>query len=90
MAHDGVFRALADPTRRRILRLLADGDQAAGDLAAEFAMTAPSVSHHFNVLKAAELITVRRVGQQLIYSLNTTVFQEVLSSLMEVLPPEKS
>ena len=54
------FKALADPTRRRILELLAQGDLTAGEIAAHFDMTKPSVSHHLNILKSAALITAPR------------------------------
>ena len=84
MPSDLVFKALADPTRRRVLRLLKDGERTAGQLVEQFDITAPSMSHHFNVLKQADLVFVRRDGQQLYYSLNTTVFQDVLGALMEL------
>jgi DNA-binding transcriptional ArsR family regulator len=73
------FKALSDPTRREILRLLRRGEMTAGDLAERFDMTKPSVSHHFSVLKEADLIRSRRDGQQIYYSLNTTVVQDVLA-----------
>ena len=73
-----VFKALADPTRREILRLLGRGEKTAGELADRFDMTKPSVSHHFTVLKDADLIKSRREGQQIWYSLNTTVVDDVL------------
>jgi DNA-binding transcriptional ArsR family regulator len=78
MAND-VFKALADPTRREILRLLRGGEMTAGELSAHFEsrMSKPSVSHHFAVLKAADLITARREGQQIWYALNTTVMQDL-------------
>ena len=79
MASNQVFRALADPTRREILRLLGRSEKTAGDLAARFDMTKPSMSHHFAVLKDAQLIRSRREGQQIWYSLNTTVLQDVLT-----------
>ena len=72
------FKALADPTRRRILELLAQGDLTAGEIAAHFDMTKPSVSHHLNILKSAELITDERRGQNIVYSVNLTVFQELM------------
>ena len=72
------FKALADPTRRRILELLAQGDLTAGEIAAHFDMTKPSVSHHLNILKSAELITDERRGQNIVYCLNLTVFQEAV------------
>ena len=78
-----VFRAISDPTRRQVLKLLQGGSKTAGELAEAFDITKGSMSHHFNVLKHADLIYARREGQQLYYALNTTVFQDVLSSLME-------
>jgi DNA-binding transcriptional ArsR family regulator len=80
-----VFKALADPTRREILRLLAKGEMNAGELADRFDMTKPTVSHHFAVLREADLIVSRREGQQIIYSLNTTVAQDVLAWLWDLL-----
>lgn len=74
-----VFKALADPTRREILRQLAKGEQSAGELADRFDMTKPTVSHHFTVLKDADLIRSRRDGQKILYSLNTTVTQDLLT-----------
>jgi ArsR family transcriptional regulator, arsenate/arsenite/antimonite-responsive transcriptional repressor len=79
------FKALADPTRREILALLRDGEKTAGDLAESFDMTKPSMSHHFSVLKDADLITSRREGQQIWYSLNTTVVQDVMAWGMDLL-----
>ena len=78
-----VFKALADPTRREILRLLGHGEQSAGELAERFDMTKPSMSHHFSVLKQADLIHSRRDGQQIFYSLNTTVIEDVLTWLWD-------
>jgi ArsR family transcriptional regulator len=83
---DDTFRALADPTRRKILRLLNAGEMSAGDLAAQFAISGPSMSHHFNVLKNADLIRTRRNGQQILYSLNTTVVQDLLAHLLDLFP----
>ena len=80
---DDTMRALADPTRREILRALRAGDLPAGDIAAKFEMTAPSISHHLNVLKDAGLVQAERDGRHIIYSLNSTVFQEVLQELVE-------
>jgi ArsR family transcriptional regulator len=82
--NDSVFKALADPTRREILRLLGRGEMSAGDLAGRFDMSKPSVSHHFSVLKQADLIDSRREGQQIFYSLNTTVMQDVLTWLWDM------
>ena len=83
------MRALADPTRREILRALRAGDLSAGDIAARFAISAPSISHHLNVLKDARLVQAARGGRRIIYSLNTTVFQDVLRELVEFMQSEK-
>jgi ArsR family transcriptional regulator len=79
MATNQVFKALADPTRREILRLLRKREMSAGELAEHFDMTKPTMSHHFAVLKEADLITSRREAQTIWYSLNTTVLQDVLA-----------
>jgi DNA-binding transcriptional ArsR family regulator len=78
------FKALADPTRREILRLLRGGEKTAGELAAEFDMSKPSVSHHFAALKQADLIGSRREGQQIIYFLNTTVVEDLLVMILDL------
>ncbi|MGD1102373.1 MAG: autorepressor SdpR family transcription factor [Terriglobia bacterium] len=83
---NAIFKALADPTRRQILRLLGDREMTAGDLADHFEMTKPSMSHHFSVLKDADFIRFRREGQQIWYSVNTTVVQDVLTWAMGLLP----
>ena len=77
------FKALADPTRRTMLERLQKGDLTAGELAEGLPMTKASVSHHLNLLKQAGLVAVRRQGQNLIYSLETTVFQEALQWLTQ-------
>lgn len=79
---DATLRALGDPTRREILKALRAGDLTAGEIAARFPMTAASVSHHLSVLKDAGLVTAERNGRNLIYSLETTVFQEFLQEMM--------
>lgn len=72
------FKALADPTRRRILELLRDGDLTAGEIADHFDMTKPSLSHHLGTLKAAGLVEAERDGQNIVYSLDTTVLQDLM------------
>lgn len=72
------FNALADPSRRRILELLSGGEMTAGDIAANFDMAKPSVSHHLNILKSAGLVSDERRGQNIVYCLNLTVFQELV------------
>jgi len=82
--------ALADPTRREILRMLGERDMAAGEIGAQFDISAPSISHHLNTLKQAELVRAERRGQSIIYSLNATVVQECLQLLVEALGPKAS
>jgi DNA-binding transcriptional ArsR family regulator len=84
MHMNDAFKALADPTRREILRLLREGEKTAGDLAAHFDMSKPSVSHHFSVLKQADLIGSRREGQQIYYFLNTTVVEDLLTLILDL------
>ena len=76
---DDVFSALSDPTRRKILDFLRHGDLSSGEIADRLPIGKPAVSHHLGKLKSAELVTTERRGQRIVYSLNTTVFQEVLS-----------
>lgn len=89
MSSNQAFKALADPTRREILRLLRHSEMKAGDLAEHFDMTKPSMSHHFAVLKDADLIVSRREGQQIWYALNTTVAQDLMAWLMDLLGDQK-
>ena len=84
MPTNSAFKALADPTRRQILKMLGHGELSAGDIAKEFDISAPSMSHHFGVLKEADLVSTRRVGQQILYSLNSTVFEELLTVLFDL------
>ncbi|SMB99884.1 transcriptional regulator, ArsR family [Thermanaeromonas toyohensis ToBE] len=84
MGLNNIFRALGDPTRREILRLLARKDLTAGEIALHFNLTKPTISHHLAVLKEAGLVLDERRGQYIVYSLNTTVFQDLLSWLLEI------
>ncbi len=77
------LQALADPTRRAIVKLLGGGDLAAGEIAARFPISAPSVSHHLNVLKGAGLVQSERRGQSIVYSLDATVIQEFIAELLQ-------
>lgn len=88
MLMDPIFRALADPTRRRILELLSDGERTAGELAAEFPIAFPSVSRHLAILRAAELVAARREGQNIHYRLNTTVVQDVMRYFLKTFSGE--
>jgi ArsR family transcriptional regulator, repressor of sdpIR and other operons len=85
MALNETIRALTDPTRREILRLLRQGDMTAGEIAGRFPITAPSVSHHLNVLKDAGLVLAEREGRNVTYSLNETVFEEFVQELLGAL-----
>lgn len=76
-----VFKALNDPARREILRMLREKDMTAGDIASHFDMTAPSISHHLDKLKRAGLVTTVKNGQFVLYSLNTTIVDDLLNYL---------
>lgn len=72
------FKALSDPTRREILNLLKDGALSAGEIGEHFEMTGATLSHHFNLLKEANLVTVTRHGKFIYYELNLSVFEEII------------
>ena len=76
--HD-VWDALSDPTRRKILDLLREHSHTAGEIAAQFSISKPSISHHLALLKEANLVEACKKGQQIEYSINTTVFQDILA-----------
>jgi DNA-binding transcriptional ArsR family regulator len=77
------FRALADDTRRTILRLLRDGPMTSGEIADRFASSWPTISRHLAVLRDAGLVTAERHGQEIRYELDTSVFQELIQHLLE-------
>jgi len=77
------FKALNDPTRREILELLNKKDLTAGEIADHFSMTKPSISHHLDLLKQAGLVVCVREGQFQKYSINTTVFDEIVKWMMQ-------
>lgn len=77
-----VFKALNDPARREILKLLQKKDMTAGDIAAQFDMTAPSVSHHLDKLKQAGLVSAVKQGQFIRYSSNTSIIDELLQYII--------
>ena len=79
-----LFKALNDPTRRRILDMLKEKDLTAGEIADAFNISKPSISHHLDLLKQAELISATREGQFLRYSLDTTVLEDALQWLMNL------
>ena len=77
-----VFKAMNDPVRRQILKMLRKKDMTAGDIAAKFDMTAPSISHHLEKLKRAGLVTTIKKGQFVLYSINTTIIDDLLEYIM--------
>ncbi|BDG43283.1 transcriptional regulator [Geobacillus sp. 44B] len=79
-----VYKALADPTRRDILNLLRNRDLTAGEIADHFRISKPSISHHLNLLKQADLVHAEKEGQYIHYSINTTVLQDVLTWLLSL------
>ena len=79
-----VWKALADPTRRKILSLLKDKDMNAGEIANEFNMTKPSISNHLNILKQADLVDAEKAGQNVNYSLKTSVLEDVLKLISDL------
>ncbi len=81
------FRALADPSRREILRLLRQGPRSSGEIAEHFQSSWPTISRHLGVLREAGLILGERHGQQIIYEINTTVLDDVVEHLMGWLKP---
>jgi DNA-binding transcriptional ArsR family regulator len=80
---------MGDPTRRGILRLLSAGELSAGKISENFPISGPSMSHHLNALKNAGLVVSRREGQQIIYTLNTTVVQDLMTWLLDTLTPKE-
>ncbi|MBL7741705.1 MAG: winged helix-turn-helix transcriptional regulator [Chitinophagaceae bacterium] len=80
---NSIFKALNDPTRRQILELLQEKDMTAGEIAEQFTISFPSISHHLDLLKQARLVTSEKDGQFVYYSLNTTVVDEILKWLVQ-------
>ncbi len=79
-----IFKALNDPTRREILRLLRDGDLTAGEIAEHFDISKPSISHHLEILKNAGLVSSTKKGQFVVYTLNTTVLDELINFFLDL------
>lgn len=77
-----VFKALNDPARREILKMLQKQDMTAGDIASKFDMTAPSISHHLDKLKRAGLVTTIKQGQFIHYSINTTIIDDIIQYIL--------
>jgi len=86
---DSIFKALADPSRRKIIQLLKKKDLTVSDLLAHFPFTQASLSHHLDVLKRADLVVTERRGQFIVYSLNTSVIDEIANSFMNFFKYDK-
>ncbi|GAA0873326.1 autorepressor SdpR family transcription factor [Gangjinia marincola] len=77
-----LFKALNDPTRRKILEMLKENELTAGEIADGFNMSKPSISHHLDLLKRAELVEAEKKGQFVVYSLNTTILEDMLTWIL--------
>jgi ArsR family transcriptional regulator, arsenate/arsenite/antimonite-responsive transcriptional repressor len=84
-----VFKALNDPTRRQILEILKEKDLSAGEIADRFNMTKPSISHHLDLLRQAKLVISIKKGQFIYYSLNLTIFNDLLKWTIQFTNPSK-
>jgi DNA-binding transcriptional ArsR family regulator len=82
-----VFKALSDPTRRRVLQLLQAGPMSAGDLSDRFDVSKPTMSAHFSVLKEADLIHAEKSGKSIIYHLKLSVLEEALLGFVQSFSP---
>ncbi|MEO6454910.1 MAG: autorepressor SdpR family transcription factor [Ginsengibacter sp.] len=80
---NSLFKALNDSTRRKILEMLQKKDMTAGDIADEFNISKPSISHHLDLLKQAGLVEAVKEGQYIYYSLNTTVVDDILKWFLQ-------
>lgn len=78
-----VFKALSDDTRRKILKLLANGDMTAKEIAENFSISKPAISKHLDVLKEAKLVVSERTGMSVTYSLNASVLQTTLGTFLD-------
>jgi len=86
---DSLFKALADPNRRKIIQLLKKKDMSVTDMLEKFDFTQASLSHHLDILKRADLVTTERRGQFIIYSLNTSVFEETAAIFLNLFNYDK-
>ncbi len=79
---NALFKALNDETRRQIIELLKEKDLNAGEIADKFNISKPSISHHLDILKRADLITSEKKGQFVEYSLNTSILEDLLNWIL--------
>ena len=81
---DSVFKALNDNTRREILKLLKQKDMTAGEIADAFNISKPSISHHLEILRNADLVSSEKQGQFVMYSINTTMLDDILGFILKL------
>ena len=79
-----VFKALNDPIRRTILEILKERNMTAGDIAERFDVGKPTISHHLDLLRQANLVSSEKEGQFVVYSLNTTVLDEIMKWMLDL------
>ena len=79
---NALFKALNDATRREILELLKDKDMSAGEIAGNFNISKPSISHHLEILRRADLVTSEKKGQFVHYSINTTIMEDIIGWIL--------
>jgi DNA-binding transcriptional ArsR family regulator len=84
-----LFKALRDPTRRRILEMLREGDLTVGEISDAFDMSTPSISYHLDLLKHAQLVSAQKNGQFVTYSLETTVLEDSLGWIVDLIKKKK-
>ena len=81
---DNLFKALNDPTRREILTLLKKKDLTAGEIADAFNISKPSISHHLDILRQADLVSSEKKGQFVLYSINTTMLDDLITFILKL------
>ncbi|HCB51828.1 TPA: transcriptional regulator [Patescibacteria group bacterium] len=79
-----IFKALADPKRRQICKILQQGDKSVSELQTNFSTTQEALSHHLKILKSANIVSNRREGQFIYYSLNSPVFEDVMNYILSL------
>ncbi|MFO0741684.1 MAG: autorepressor SdpR family transcription factor [Labilithrix sp.] len=86
-AKSSPFAALADPTRRAVLKMLRGGSKTAGEIADAFHLTNPTMSHHLRVLRSAGLVRSERRGTSIVYTLQSNVLEDIAAELLELTEP---
>jgi len=86
---DTVYKALSDPNRRKILEILKEKDMSVSEILVHFQISMASLSHHLDILKRARLVVSQKKGQFVYYSLNLSVMEEVMKSIISIFDPKK-